>query len=102
MNNFIIIGDILLDHNIYTVIQNPKLKDYNIEYNLEYEEYKLGGCGNVANNLHCLGCNNIFLFSAIGDDENGKKIENIVNSLHIHNYMQVVPSYNTTIKRRYY
>jgi D-beta-D-heptose 7-phosphate kinase/D-beta-D-heptose 1-phosphate adenosyltransferase len=102
MNNIIVIGDILLDHNIFTIIQNPKLKDYNIEYNLDYEEYKLGGCGNISNNLHCLGTDNIFLFSAIGDDDNGKKIQNMVNSLNIHNYIQVIPSYNTTIKRRYY
>ena len=102
MNNFIIIGDIILDQNIYTTIQNSKLKDYNVEYNLDYKEYKLGGCGNVANNLHYLGADNIYLFSAIGDDNNGKEIEKIVKSLDIHSFIQVVPSYNTTIKQRYY
>ena len=102
MHNFIVIGDIILDYNIYTIVQNPKLKDYNTEYNLDYEEYKLGGCGNVVNNLNSLGADNIFLFSAIGDDENGNKIKDMVNTLHIHNLMSVVPSYNTTIKTRYH
>ena len=100
--NCIIIGDIILDHNIYTTVQTPKRIDYNIEHNIDYEEYKLGGCGNVATNLHSLGANHVYLFSAIGSDENGRRLNELIDGLKIHNRLLTVPDYNTTVKHRYY
>jgi D-beta-D-heptose 7-phosphate kinase/D-beta-D-heptose 1-phosphate adenosyltransferase len=100
--NFIVVGDIILDHNIFTTVQHPTLKDYPTEYNLLRDEYKLGGCGNVVSNLQSIGADSIFLYSAIGDDEHGRKIESILQSLHIPNYLRKVPGYHTTTKHRYY
>ena len=100
--NCIIIGDIILDHNIYTTVQTPKRIDYNTEHNIDYEEYKLGGCGNVATNLHSLGANHVYLFSAIGSDENGRRLNELIDGLKIHNRLLTVPDYNTTVKHRYY
>lgn len=100
--NILIVGDILLDHMIYTTIQTPKCKDYLTEYNLVSEEYKLGGCGNVASNLRGLGSDSVFLFSAIGPDEYGERIVRLLEAQNIQNCMKVVPSYHTTVKHRYY
>ena len=100
--NFIVVGDIILDHNIFTTVQTPKLKDYATEHNFLYDEYKLGGCGNVVSNLQSIGADSIFLCSAIGDDEHGRKIESILQSLNIPNYLKKVPGYHTTTKHRYY
>jgi D-beta-D-heptose 7-phosphate kinase/D-beta-D-heptose 1-phosphate adenosyltransferase len=102
MPTIIVIGDIILDHNIYTKVQNPKLKDYNTEYNFESENYTLGGCGNVVSNIHALGGNTIFLFSAVGNDEYGTKLKSIVDSLDIHSCIETVEEYNTTVKHRFY
>ena len=102
MGSFVVIGDIILDHNIYTTQTNPKLIDYNNEYNLVKEEYKLGGCGNVAANLRSLNASQVFLFSCIGDDENGRRLNQLINDHNIINCFKIVPGYNTTIKRRYY
>ena len=98
---YIVIGDCILDHNIYTTIQNPKLKDYVTEYNFLKEEYKLGGCGNVVANLIDFA-DSIFFFSAIGDDEYGKKIETMMTMTPIQPRLYTVPNYNTTVKHRYY
>ena len=100
--NIVIVGDILLDHMISTKIQTPKRKDYLTEYNLESETYALGGCGNVAANLRSLGADSIVLFSAIGPDEYGKRIEELLAAQNITNCLRVVPSYHTTVKHRYY
>ena len=61
--NIIVIGDIMLDHNIYcniTKIANEKPIPV---FGYDKEEYKLGGCGNVINNLDSLGCNKLFILS---------------------------------------
>ena len=100
--NFIVIGDCILDHNIYTIVQTPKRIDYNTEYNIIREEYKLGACGNLVTNLQSLGANKVFLFSAIGDDMAGRRMSDMANSFNIGNFLKIVPSYNTTVKHRYY
>ena len=100
--NFIVIGDCILDHNIYTIVQTPKRIDYNTEYNIIREEYKLGACGNLVTNLQSLGANKVFLFSTIGDDSAGRQMSEMANSLNIGNFLKTVPSYNTTVKHRYY
>ena len=100
--NFIVIGDCILDHNIYTIVQTPKRIDYNTEYNIISEEYKLGACGNLVTNLQALGANKVFLFSAIGDDDAGQRMSKMADSLNICNFLKTVPSYNTTVKHRHY
>ena len=63
--NIIIIGDIMLDHNIYGTISKLANEAPIPVLNKKNEIFSLGGCGNVLTNLYSLGCNNLFLFSMI-------------------------------------
>ena len=47
-------------------------------FNHQSEEWNLGGCGNVLKNLHSLGCEKLYIFSAVGADDNGKTINSRV------------------------
>ena len=38
------------------------------------QEYSLGGAGNVVNNLHALGCENIHVFGVVGTEPWGQKL----------------------------
>lgn len=101
--NIIVIGDIMLDHNIFcniTKIANEKPIPV-FEYNKE--EYKLGGCGNVINNLDSLGCNKLFILSAIGIDQNSKIILNLLNNINnLEQYIFQDSTLVTTTKKRYF
>jgi len=92
----------MLDHTIYTSIEKIANEAPIPVFNIESEVYSLGGCGNVLNNLHSLGCNKLYLFSAIGNDSHGSHIQNIVRNLGVHDHTVAVDSYNTTTKRRYF
>jgi len=100
--NIIICGDIMLDHNIYTTIGKIANEAPIPVFNHIRDEYMLGGCGNVLKNIHALGCNNIYIFSSIGNDANGSYISDSVNKLNIHNHLLTVDNYKTTTKQRYY
>jgi D-beta-D-heptose 7-phosphate kinase/D-beta-D-heptose 1-phosphate adenosyltransferase len=51
-------------------------------------------------NLHSLGCNNIVLFSMIGNDYSGKKIKNILEESNIQYYLSETSI--TTVKNRFF
>ena len=98
----IVCGDIMLDHNIYTHVEKIANEAPIPVFNHQSEEWNLGGCGNVLKNLHSLGCENLYIFSAVGADDNGKIINTLISGLGIQNHIQTIPLYNTTIKRRYF
>ena len=102
-SNIIVIGDIMLDHNIFcniTKIANEKPIPV---FRYDNEEYKLGGCGNVINNLDSLGCNKLFILSAIGTDQNSKIILNLLNNINnLEQYIIEDATLVTTTKKRYF
>ena len=98
----IVCGDIMLDHNIYIRVEKIANEAPIPVFNHQSEEWNLGGCGNVLKNLHSLGCENLYIFSAVGADYNGKTINTLVSGLGIHNHIQTIPLYNTTTKKRYF
>lgn len=77
--NIIVLGDIMMDVNVHGKINRmanespiPILVQENVR-NI------LGGCGNVLMNLQSLGCEKLFIFSRIGDDEYGKEIHRMLS-----------------------
>jgi D-beta-D-heptose 7-phosphate kinase/D-beta-D-heptose 1-phosphate adenosyltransferase len=100
--NIIVIGDIMLDVNNYIKIAKIANEAPIPVYNIESTEYKLGGCGNVLQNLFSLGCNSLHIFSIIGDDEYGKQITTIIDSMKINNYIYKNDSARTITKIRYF
>ena len=100
--NIIVCGDIMLDYNIFVKIEKIANEAPIPVFNLEREVYALGGCGNVLKNLANIGCNKLFIFSAIGNDRNGLILTKLVEDLGVVNYIQHVDSYNTITKKRYF
>ena len=77
--NIIIIGDLMLDHNIYGGIEKIANEAPIPVLHKTSEVYTLGGCGNVLMNVDALGCNKLFLFSMIGNDIHGDTIKKLLN-----------------------
>lgn len=96
----LVIGDIIIDHYIYGYCDRispeapvPVVSKIN-------EDYRFGGCSNVANNLISLSAKT-GLISVIGSDENGKKLRNDLNSLGLEDLFLVEDDERpTTIKTR--
>lgn len=98
----IICGDIMLDHNIYTTIEKLANEAPIPVFNRGREEYLLGGAGNVLKNLNSIGCEQIYMFSAIGEDSNGRCLTALIDSLGVENRTRVIPGYTTTTKQRFF
>lgn len=98
----LVCGDIMLDHYIYTNIDKIANEAPIPVFRFIREEYALGGCGNVLRNLHSLGCSDLYIFSVIGDDINGKRLYKMIGDLGIHNYLTVNTDVVTTSKTRYF
>lgn len=98
----IVCGDIMLDHYIYTRVDKIANEAPIPVFRYLKEEYTLGGCGNVLRNLHNIGCAELHIFSAIGDDEMGRKMRGILDELRIRNHLNVDRAGVTTTKTRYF
>jgi rfaE bifunctional protein kinase chain/domain len=71
-----VIGDFCLD--VYWFL-NEIASEKSLETGLPTwpiaeQEYSLGGAGNVVNNLHALGCENIHVFGVVGTEPWGQKL----------------------------
>ena len=69
-----VVGDFCLD--VYWFL-NEIASEKSLETDLPTwpiaeQEYSLGGAGNVVNNLHALGCENIHVFGVVGTDPWGQ------------------------------
>ena len=100
--NIIVIGDIMIDHNVYVKIEKFANEAPIPVYNFIKDEHKLGGCGNVLKNLHNLGCSNLYIFGIVGNDTEGNIIKEQVKSLKIYDYIKTIKDYKTITKHRYF
>ena len=97
--NILVIGDVMLDVFSYGVIrrQSPEAPVPLVE--MEREQQFVGGAANVAMNLHALGAN-ATLLGAIGDDRNGKKLQELLDQSGILHRLVRSTERQTTIKQR--
>lgn len=96
----IIFGDIMLDKYTSGEIERispeapiPILKHFDTTY-------KLGGAANVAINLKKLGQDPL-LFGIIGDDQNGEKIQELLNKEKIRSNIKISNKMPTIVKNRF-
>jgi len=102
-HNIVVVGDIILDHNIYCKFNKIANEKPIPVFLYEKEEFKLGGAGNVLNNLDSFGCEKLFILSKIGNDLNGTIIEDTVSKIkNISSYLYKSENYITTTKKRYF
>ncbi len=97
----LVLGDIMLDHNITTKITKVANEAPIAVFEVQGEEYKLGGAGNVAHNLVAMGAH-VGLVGCVGDDRYGAKLHELLGALPIHNSLIMVPGLKTTTKTRYF
>ena len=91
-----VVGDIMLDRYLFGKI-NRKSPEAPINIlNIEREEEKLGGAGNVALNFKKLNIKTL-LFGFIGNDLNGEKIISIMKKNKM-NTTGIIKQHKTTIK----
>jgi len=93
----LVIGDIILDIYIYTDVERISPEAPVPVASIDSIEYRLGGAGNVAQNIKALGGNPI-LIGTIGDDQEGKKLGDLLYLNQIENYVEN-GRYNKTITK---
>jgi D-beta-D-heptose 7-phosphate kinase/D-beta-D-heptose 1-phosphate adenosyltransferase len=100
-SDIILLGDIMLDHNIEGHCNKIANESPIPVVNCQKEYYNLGGCGNVLMNLLALGATNVYLFSKIGNDNNGKILKNLLPNNTINELIEDT-DYITITKNRIY
>jgi D-beta-D-heptose 7-phosphate kinase/D-beta-D-heptose 1-phosphate adenosyltransferase len=95
----LVIGDLILDHTIFGEAKKLANEAPLPVLNQKSEIYTLGGCGNVASNLAALGAS-VTLCSAIGNDENGSRVLQLLKQNMIEWNGITLDDYPTTIKHR--
>ncbi len=98
-----VVGDVMLDvavHGSCTKLANeapiPVFRERGSR------RVALGGCGNVAANLAAMGCDQLYLFSRVGDDAAGEQIRHLCDHVGINTFMIEVEEFPTITKTRYY
>ena len=71
-----VIGDFCLDVYWFLneIASEKSLETGLLTWPIAEQEYSLGGAGNVVNNLHALGCENIHVFGVVGTEPWGQKL----------------------------
>ena len=97
----LLIGDIIIDRNIFTKSNRNCPENKNIPVcHVNNEEYLLGGCANIAVNL-CNLDHDVFLFSYVGNDYKKKIIFNKLDEKNINKeYIIIVKDRPTITKNR--
>jgi D-glycero-beta-D-manno-heptose-7-phosphate kinase len=95
-----VIGDVMLDTYWWGHVDRISPEAPVPVVALDKKEYRIGGAGNVALNLSCLGAN-VQVISVIGKDDNGQVLKELLGSNHIKtNYLLQTPGRITTSKTR--
>ena len=94
----LVIGDIFLDIFSYGSVERISPESHAPVFNLHNKEFMLGGAANVALNLKSLE-SDVTLIGRIGNDENGKKIKEILKKKRII-FVNLLTK-NTIVKNRF-
>jgi D-beta-D-heptose 7-phosphate kinase/D-beta-D-heptose 1-phosphate adenosyltransferase len=97
--NIIVIGDVILDINYISHITRKAAEADIPIYDILNNDYKLGGSGNVCQNLKNLETN-VEIISVIGNDSYGTIITNLLKNKNINNKLFIDKTRKTTIKNR--
>ncbi len=95
----IVLGDIILDRYLFGRVEriSPEAPVPVVE--VEKEEYRLGGAGNVAGNLKALGVDT-YLCGLVGEDKEGEIVKSLLKEKNIGNLIVTDSTRRTTVKTR--
>ncbi len=94
-----VIGDIMLDHYQYGTASRISPEAPVPVVQIETEEYKLGGAGNVAQNISCLG-GQTYLLAKTGLDREAQQLQHILTQHSIQHDLLSCKTWQTTLKTR--
>jgi D-beta-D-heptose 7-phosphate kinase/D-beta-D-heptose 1-phosphate adenosyltransferase len=94
----LVIGDLMLDEYLWGKAERISPEAPVQVVDVLREDLRLGGAGNVVNNLHSLGCN-VSVCSVIGDDENGTLLRSIFAEMSVETAALFAGSNRTTGKK---
>ena len=95
-----VVGDLILDHYIWGKVDRISPEAPVVIVDSVKEERRLGGAGNVVNNLISLGAS-VNLSSVVGEDEKGDTIINLLNDLGVNSSNVIIDdSRQTSVKTR--
>ena len=78
--SILVIGDLMLDHYLWGKCERISPEAPVQVVDVQRESTVLGGAGNVVNNLLSLGAN-VSVLSVVGNDDNGKELLNMLETL---------------------
>ncbi|NDH67909.1 MAG: bifunctional D-glycero-beta-D-manno-heptose-7-phosphate kinase/D-glycero-beta-D-manno-heptose 1-phosphate adenylyltransferase HldE, partial [Gammaproteobacteria bacterium] len=94
-----VVGDVMLDRYWYGQSNRISPEAPVVVVNINQEETRLGGAGNVAANIASLGANAL-LMGLIGDDAAGQQLENLLIEKSIVSQLVKLPNQTTIVKNR--
>ncbi|WP_372366869.1 D-glycero-beta-D-manno-heptose-7-phosphate kinase [Candidatus Uabimicrobium sp. HlEnr_7] len=97
--NILLIGDIILDHYAFGVVDRISPESPIQILDVSRDEYRLGGASNVANNIAALDAQ-VTITGVIGNDENGKMLRDALKEQGIEDALFIDNSRPTTVKTR--
>jgi len=99
MPKVLVIGDLMIDHYLWGSANRISPEAPVQVVDIDNESTVLGGAGNVVNNLRALGCN-VGVISAIGKDEAGSELKEMLNSIETKSYLIEQSNRKTSKKSR--
>ncbi|MBT6107606.1 MAG: D-glycero-beta-D-manno-heptose-7-phosphate kinase [Campylobacteraceae bacterium] len=99
MPKVLVIGDLMIDHYLWGSANRISPEAPVQVVDIDNESTVLGGAGNVVNNLRALGCN-VGVISAIGKDEAGSELKEMLNSIETKSYLIEQKNRKTSKKSR--
>lgn len=93
------IGDVMLDHFLYGKVERISPEAPVPVFHFHHEKHMLGGAGNVAANLHALGCTVDFI-CLIGEDKAGEEVARLLGEVCENPLLLPVKGYPTIEKTR--
>ena len=96
--NILLIGDFFLDEYIFGKIYRQSPEAPVPILNIKEKKINLGGAGNVLNNLINIGAN-VSIFGKVGNDHNGKVLQEIIQKKKINQNLICVEKKEVTIKK---
>lgn len=95
----LVVGDIILDRYLFGEVERISPEAPVPVVDVRREEFRLGGAGNVANNLRALGAE-VFLVGVLGQDYGMHIVKGFLKEKGIHDLTVVDPERPTTEKTR--
>ncbi len=96
--NILVIGDLMIDHYLWGSCERISPEAPVQVVDIARETTVLGGAGNVINNLKTLGAK-VSVSSIIGDDDNGKELVSMLESIGVNSKSIIIQNGRKTSKK---